>query len=152
MTHPETPEDRPGDAGGWTGMTGTRYPVDASADRRARGVWVTLIGGPVIWFTHFMIVYLIAEAACTGDGPGMDLFTTPVVEIVIGAATVVAALGCLLLIRRGRSGGVGSRKANSSRGEGDESLSTIHSGLLLSGLSLIAILFVTFPVLVLPPC
>lgn len=150
--HHETPEDRPGDAGAWTGVSGTRYPVDASADRRARGVWVMLIGGPVIWFAHFMVVYLVAEAACSGDDPGMELLASPVLEIVVTAATVAAVLGCILLIRRGRSGGGGFRKVRGGRGDGDENFSAIHSGVLLAGLSLIAILFVAFPALVLPPC
>jgi hypothetical protein len=111
-----------------------------------------LIGGPVIWFAHFMIVYLVAEAACTGDGPGMERFHSPVLEIVIGAATVAAALGCLLLIGQGYRSAAGSRKAPGDRGDGDGNLPTMYSGLLLSGLSLIAILFVALPGLVLPPC
>lgn len=152
MTDPPNPEDRTRGVGAWTGVTGTRYPVDASADRQARGVWVMLIGGPVIWFAHFMIVYLVAEAACTGDGPGMELFNSPVLEIVISAATVAAALGCLLLIGRGYRSAAGSKKGPGDRSEGDGNLPTIYSGLLLSGLSLIATLFVALPALVLPPC
>jgi hypothetical protein len=152
MTDPERPEDGTRGAGALTGVTGTRYPVDASADRRARGVWVMLIGGPVIWFAHFMIVYLVAEAACTGDGPGMALFNPPVLKIVIAAATVAAALGCLLLIGRGYQSAAESRNAPGDRGGGDGNHATIYSGLLLSGLSLIATLFVAFPSLVLAPC
>ncbi|MEZ5263492.1 MAG: hypothetical protein R2755_17390 [Acidimicrobiales bacterium] len=45
-----------------------------SADRRTRHLWVVLLGGPLVWLAHFALTYLVAEAGCTGDGPGLDRF------------------------------------------------------------------------------
>ena len=36
---------------------------------------VVFLGGPVIWFSHFMVVYLVAEAGCTGGGGHVTLST-----------------------------------------------------------------------------
>lgn len=85
--------------GATTASSGTPFAVDVSADRPARVIWAAFLAGPIIFMVHFMIVYLVAEAACTGDGPGLAAFNSPVVEIVTVAATVVAALGCLAVAR-----------------------------------------------------
>ncbi|MDQ4145306.1 MAG: hypothetical protein M3198_16505 [Actinomycetota bacterium] len=37
----------------------------------------------------------MAEAGCTGDGPGLQLFDPPVPTIVTLAAAAVAAVACL---------------------------------------------------------
>ncbi|MDY7101418.1 MAG: hypothetical protein S0880_09550 [Actinomycetota bacterium] len=85
------------DAAALTSSTGTPYPVDVSGDRRARWIWPVLLGGPVIWFVHFMVVYLVAEAGCTGSGDGLSAFGPPVPRIVSVVATAVAVLACLAL-------------------------------------------------------
>jgi uncharacterized protein (DUF2267 family) len=40
------------------------------------------VAGPVIWSVHFMLVYLVVEAGCSGDGPGLRLFDPPVPTVV----------------------------------------------------------------------
>jgi hypothetical protein len=87
--------------GATTATTGTPFAVDLSGDRRARAGWVLLIGGPVVWFAHFVVVYLVAEAGCTGDGDGLDAFDPPVPLVTTLIATALAVLVCLQLAARG---------------------------------------------------
>jgi hypothetical protein len=88
------------DLGAATAVDGTAVPVDLGADRRGRRLWILLLAGPVIWFTHFMVVYLVAEAGCTGSGHGLELFDPPVPRTVTLAATAVAFLVCAAAAHR----------------------------------------------------
>jgi hypothetical protein len=101
MSRPDAPDRRPSprgwsDDGSWTSPSGTPFAVPVSRDRRALLTAVTLLAGPVLWSVHFLVVYLVAEAGCTGDGPGLDLFDPPVPKVVTLAATAVAAAGTLV--------------------------------------------------------
>lgn len=150
----------PGD-GSRTGPGGTPVAVDVSRDRRARRTLALFVAGPVIWAAHFMFVYLVVEAGCTGDGPGLRLLNPPVPAVVTLAATAVAALAALACAwwsyRRWHASS-NEPEADDARGlpagvPGDEhggSLAFI--GLLLSLLSFVTILFVGLPALVLPSC
>ena len=68
------PDEFPGGDGSRTAPEGTPLAVDVSRDRRARWALAMFVAGPVIWSVHFMVVYLVTEAGCTGDGPGLGLF------------------------------------------------------------------------------
>ena len=81
--------------GGRTAANGTPMAVDVSRDRLTRVGWVVLLGGPMIWFSHFMLVYLVAEAGCTGGGRGLRAFNPPVPAGLTLAATGLAAVVCL---------------------------------------------------------
>jgi hypothetical protein len=142
-----------------TSSRGTPYPVDLARDRRDRVIWVVFIGGPVIWFTHFMVVYLVAEAGCTGDGPGLDVFDHPVPTGVSLGATAVAALACAGLARwafaRWRAGAAavgGGAPLSGDVDDGDGRGSLAFTGMLLSLLSLVTVLFVGLPAPFLPAC
>ena len=91
-----TPDD-PSAAGATTGASGTPFAVDLGRDRQARRMWLVLLGGPLLWISHFMFVYLVAEAGCTGDGPGLELFDPPVPRTVTLLATALAAAACIPL-------------------------------------------------------
>jgi hypothetical protein len=147
--------------GSTTAVGGTPVAVDVSRDRRARVVWVAFLAGPVIWFAHFMIVYVAAEAGCSGDGPGLELFDPPVPTILTLVATVVAAVACLWTTvwtwRRWRGrprtqpwGATDDLAADLEQDDRDGLLS--FAGFLLSVLSFVSILFVGLPALVLPAC
>ncbi|MGH8929095.1 MAG: hypothetical protein ACRDZO_00250 [Egibacteraceae bacterium] len=141
----------PGD-GARTGVGGTAVAVDVSRDRRARRTLVLLVAGPVIWSAHFMFVYLVVEAGCTGDGPGLRLLNPPVPGIVTLAATAVAALAALACAwwsyRRWRA----SPNAPNEPEDDEPGGPLAFTGLLLSLLSFVTILFVGLPALVLPSC
>lgn len=163
MSRPDDPADVPsrGD-GSTTGPSGTPIAVDVSRDLRARIIWVVFLAGPVTWFAHFMLVYLVVEAGCTGGGPGLVVFDTPVPTIVTLAATAVAAVVCLWCARWGyrrwRASRDGpepdvARDASRDQGEPDDHSGTLaFAGFLLSLLSFGTVLLVGLPALVLPAC
>ena len=140
-----------------TAAKGTAAPVDVTVDPRARSTIAVFLAGPVILMAHFLVVYLVAEAGCTGDGPGLDVFDPPVPAVATLVATVVAALACcgsaFWAYRRWRSGDGRESDAPDGRG-GDlvdrEPLAFI--GFLLSLLALVTVLAVGLPALVLEAC
>jgi hypothetical protein len=157
----DRPAAQPGDAGATTAPKGTPHPIDFSQDRRSRIVWVLLLAGPVVWFAHFMLVYLVVEAGCTSGGPGLRLFDPPVTTIVTLAATGAAAAACLGLARwtyrrwRGDLAGPDrglSEEPPPAPGEPNSYQAIAMGGFLLSLLSFVTILFVGLPALVLQGC
>ena len=158
MSDPEAAEEPAGHAGRRTAAGGTPVAVDVSRDHLARVTWVVFLGGPVIWFVHFMVVYLVAEAGCTGGGPGLRVFDPPVPAAVTLVATALAAAGCLAFAGWGYRWYVASRHLEAADDSGD--LSGAHAdrdrggtlafaGFLLSLFSFVAVLFVGLPALVL---
>jgi NO-binding membrane sensor protein with MHYT domain len=85
------PDEVPSGDGSRTAPEGTPFAVDVSRDRRARFALAMFVAGPVIWSVHFLLVYLVTEAGCTGDGPGLTLFDPPVPKVVTLAVTIAAA-------------------------------------------------------------
>jgi hypothetical protein len=147
--------------GSMTAVGGTPVAVDVTRDRRSRSIWVALLAGPIIWFAHFMIVYLAVEAGCTGDGPGLTVFDPPVPTVLTLGATVVAAVACvgsaLWALRRwrdrdDRSGAAMTDDVAADLEYGDRNGLLSFVGFLLSSLSVAAILMVGLPALVLPAC
>jgi hypothetical protein len=149
-----------GGAGARTSAEGTPVAVDVSPDRQARVALAAFLGGPATALTHFMLVYLVVEAGCTGDGPGLRAFDPPVTDIVTLVATALAGAGCLgfaawnLSRWRGRS-----REENDELDDRSDDLeapdtggSLALSGLLLALLSLVTVLFVGLPALFLSAC
>lgn len=132
------------DDGGRTATDGTPVAVDVSGDRPARMVWVLLLAGPVTWFVHFMVVYLVVEAGCAGGGPGFEAFDPPVPKATTLAATAVAVIACTAFsvwsYRRWRAGGGPS-------GSVDGTMAFV--GFLLASFSAVAVLFVGLPALLL---
>lgn len=150
---PAPEPENPSGAGATTASSGTPLPVDFSADRRTRITWVALLGGPVVWFAHFMVVYLIVEAGCTGSGPGLNLFNPPVPAITTLAFTAAAILVCLGLAGWAfREWRAGQSRPNPDGEIEDVDSSMGFAGFLLSLFAAIAIAFVGLPALVLPAC
>jgi hypothetical protein len=148
------------DEGSTTAAKGTPVAVD-TASGRARAIWIVLLAGPLIWTAHFMLVYLVTDAGCSGEGPGLSLFDPPVPQAVTLAATAVAALASLAsagwAYRRWRAS-ADEPAADEARAptdgweDFDGGRSLAFAGLLLSLLSFVTILFVGLPAVVLPPC
>ena len=158
MTDAIRPGGPPSPDGARTASDGTPVAVDVSRDRLTRVGWLVLLGGPVIWLCHFMLVYLVAEAGCTGDGPGLRAFDPPVPSVVTLAATAAAAVGCLAFAAWARGRWAAARDGAAADAPGE--LSGIHSerdrggtlafaSLLLSLFSFVAVLFVGLPAFVL---
>lgn len=61
-------------------------------------LWLLLLGGPTIWFGHFMVVYLAAEAVCTPKLIGDEQpWTDATLDGFVVVATVVAVVLCLIV-------------------------------------------------------
>jgi hypothetical protein len=124
-------------------------------------VVAVFLAGPVIWTLHFMLVYTVAEAGCTGEGPGLRLFDPPVPTVFTLAATAAAAVACLWCARLGYRNWRGSRGETAADGAGerpadlqaaDPGGSLAFAGFLLSLLSFVTVLMVGLPALYLPAC
>lgn len=146
-------EHRP-TAGPRTASDGTPTPVDITAEPEGRLAILVFLAGPLIWTIHFAVVYLVAEAGCTGDGAGLDVFDPPVPTVVTIVATLVAALACIASAWWGYSrwtSRMGSREepgAEDSAGGG----ALLLGGSLLSLLGVAVVLFVGVPGVTLPMC
>jgi hypothetical protein len=162
MSVRDVPPDEPSPPdGSRTAGEGTPFAVDVSRDRRARWALFMFVSGPVIWSVHFLLVYLVAEAGCSGDGPGLRLFDPPVpkaVTLVATAAAVAAALVCATWwYRRWRASEhePATDEAADLAGDltdRDREGTLAFAGFLLSLLSVVTVLFVGLPALVLPSC
>jgi hypothetical protein len=162
MSVRDVPPDEPSPLdGSRTAREGTPFAVDVSRDRRARWALAMFVSGPVIWSVHFMLVYLVTEAGCSGDGPGLRLFDPPVPAAVTLAATAAAAAAARACAgwsyRRWRAGEdqPAADEAGDLAGgltERDRGGTLAFAGFLLSLLSVVNILFVGLPALVLPSC
>jgi hypothetical protein len=162
MSVRDVPPDEPSPPdGSRTAGEGTPFAVDVSRDRRTRWPLFMFVFGPVIWSVHFLLVYLVTEAGCSGGGPGLRLFDPPVPKVVTLAATAAAAaaaLGCAMWwYRRWRAGEhePAADEAGDLAGgltDHDRGWTLAFTGFLLSLLSVVTVLFVGLPALVLPSC
>lgn len=167
---------RPGEAGPetagkgeTTAAEGTPVPVDVTT-AHDRAIWVVLLAGPLIWTAHFLVVYLVTEAGCSGDGPGLSLFDPPVPKVVTLGATAVAAVASLVCAvwtyRRWQAGTLAPTADEAGKpvrgGDRPDTREDIwasdrggllaFAGFLLSLLSFVTVLFVGLPAVVLPSC
>lgn len=147
--------DRSQDLGAKTAGKGTPVPADTSASPRARGTMALFVAGPVIWTVHFLVVYLVVEAGCTGGGPGLQRLRPPVPTVVTLAATAIAVVACLACAGWGYQRWRGDQQQADDGAIPDQrdrggSLALIGAGLSLLGV--IVVLFVGLPAVVLPAC
>lgn len=142
----------PEDPGAATAPDGTSVAVDLTTAPRSGATMALFLAGPVILMSHFLLVYLVVEAGCTGEGPGLRVFQPPVAGVVTLGATAVAAVACLA------SAVAAYRRWRTDRGpEGQDPDAPHHGALLFAGfvlalLGVVTILFVGLPALVLPAC
>ena len=134
-----------------TASTGSPAPVDVSVDTGAVTTVVVLLAGPVISSLHFMLVYLVVEAGCTGDGPGLDAADPPVPTVVTLVATAVAALACAATAWWGWARWRAPLPARDSEARVDRQ-PLAFGGFLLSLLGLVVVLSVGLPAFWLPAC
>lgn len=113
-----------------------------SEPRGVSGAWLALLAGPVIWFLHFMLVYLVVEAACASGASSFRVLGLPWVSFATLAATILAAGAIAFLTMR----------AYRLRGDEDAFAVLTLAGVLLGLLFTFAVLFVGLPALFLRPC
>lgn len=137
-----------------TASRGTPAPVDVSVDTRAVTAVVLLLAGPVISSVHFLLVYLVVEAGCTGSGQGLDVFDPPVPTVVTLVATAVAGLACATTACWGWTRWRAPLRARPQQQVKDlvDRQPLAFCGFLLSLLGLITVVFVGVPALFLGAC
>lgn len=156
MSRHDVPDDgaSPHDGAATSGK-GTPVPVDVEGSPRAHSNLALFLAGPVIWTAHFLLVYLVVEAGCTGAGPGLRLFDPPVPAVATLAATAVAALACVATAVLGYRRWRPHHRGEPDDGGVDEAPRgdpLAFAGFLLSLLGIVTVLFVGVPALVLPAC
>ena len=124
---------------------GDERPVELPPDTPSTfGVWALVSAGPVVWAVHFLVVYLLAEAACAAlETDEMRFIGSGALVATVIAATVVAAVACLA------AAGYSWRRSRTGRGD------VAHlgfAGTLLALGSFAAVLVVGLPASVLDPC
>lgn len=112
--------------------------------RRWRPRWwlVFFLGGPVIWYLEFWLVYLVAEEMCARRGAGPVFLGLALVSWMVLAATVVAAALIAWLAVKASQGPPGPGFRAELAGTG------VFSGVVFA----LATVFVGLPALVLTPC
>ncbi len=120
------------------GPAGSELPPSSPT---SAATWAALLAGPVVWITHFMVVYLTVEAAC-GRAPIVVLSGRTTSGLVL-AATGVAALICA-------AGAWWAWRRYQARHGFESSLGA--AGVLLALGSLASVLAVGLPAAWLEPC
>lgn len=124
-------------------LTGTEdRPIERIPDDPSTfGRWVVAVGGPAVWITHFMVVYLAGELTCVSrlTNEWTPLGSDALLAITV-AATVVAVLACAALTIVARRHMAGTDR---------ETVDFAFLGFLLSIGSIIGVLAVAAPALVL---
>lgn len=122
--------------------------VDLPAGSSAARTWALLLAGPVIWFGHFMLVYLAAEVICNADA-GRRLLGVPLAAAVtIGATVAALAVVAGAVVWTGREWR--RDREEGPAGIGDRALS--FAALALAALFALAIVYTGLPALWLDPC
>lgn len=107
-------------------------------------VWALLLAGPVLWISHFMVVYLFAEAACAArESDDLPFFGTGAIAASVVGSTIVAA---------GLTAAATLASWRGARRGGEDAWTLGLAGVLLGVLSIIAILAVGLPALAVEPC
>lgn len=125
--------------------------LNTSRQRPSRAIWVLFLAGPVIWYLHFWLVYLLAEAICEADGFDVRVLALHPLSFVTLATTTIAAGVTLFFTDRAwrrfrrRVDGTEPQVAESER-------MLAFTGILLGLVFFLSILFVGVPALFLPPC
>ena len=126
-------------------LTGTaEHPIERIPDEPSTfGRWVVAVGAPAIWMTHFMAVYLAAEAACAGLATDEWSFISEDALVgftVVATAVAVVACAALAVVARRRM-----------RADDRDRIDFAFLGFLLSVGSAIGVVAVGAPALVLTP-
>ena len=123
---------------------------------RARTVWVPFLAGPVIWFAHFMLVYLLAEVLCKPLRVDVQVAGLPLVSFLTVVATVVAVGAAAAFTARAyRRWQAVTGRESSAADQHDVHGPTgalAFTGFLLGVLFAVAVVFTGAPAFWLQPC
>lgn len=144
-----------------TGHRSDEVDVVPLRQERSWWAWLLLLLGPATWATHFMVVYLLVEAWCSPASPGPETWLgspAPVSATVVatGVATVVILVGTAFTALRYRQAIAEAGRRHADATDIDHQLirdrQLLFVGLLLGGVSVLAVLVVGLPALWVPTC
>lgn len=131
-------------------------PMPSKHQLPRASLWLGVLGSPVAWFLHLVLVYTIAEATCVSGFPGFSALGLHGGVLLILAVTLFTMLltGASGLLAHGTGRRLtrqhGDRERSGDRGVGPH---MTRGGRYLSVLFLFIIAFETIPVLFyLNPC
>lgn len=116
-----------------------------------RWLWLGLLGGPVIYSLHFLIVYFLVEAACRANLLRFEVLGLNGISFWVALLTLAAALATAYTAWAAYRTWQRLRGADKVRLEGTPALLAL-SGLWLSGGFTLLILLTGLPALVLTVC
>lgn len=108
-----------------------------------------MIGGLLIWGTHFGLVYAFNSLACARHFAGENYFGFGIVPLTVVGTTVVALAGVLVVLflalwRRG--------PARASHDQKPVNDFMRYTTMTIAALSFVAIAWNALPALIVPPC
>lgn len=108
---------------------------------------LTLVGAPVIFIVHFVVCYVIVSLVCALQLTDARVMGFNAAELGVAAATLIA--GALIV-----SIAVANRRHWRNPAGPDPEVSRFFAvnTLLLCAISLLSLLWVAFPISILPPC
>jgi hypothetical protein len=133
--------------------------VPSRQEPSSRLLWIQLLAGPVLWSVHFLLSYLLVEAACQA-GWNFRLLGLNGLSFIVIVLTVLAVIGTGLFAIRSYRGWKDLHEDRSLRDEFRDSSHWFEgpldfmyfSGLMLSILFAVTILMVGLPAIFLQPC
>lgn len=120
----------------------------------------SLIVGPMVWVAHFLTVYITAAIACAHGFFEDELFGIPIVLLIGGGATLVAIAlivdALIISVRRWRGrpfdGEIEPLPPHDSNDVASRRRFMAYAGVLLSGISLIATVWESLPLIFFASC
>ena len=133
--------------------------VSSRQETNSRMLWIQLLAGPVLWSVHFLLSYLLVEAACQA-GWNFNILGLNGLSFLVIVLTILGVTATGLFALRSYRGWRNGHRDRSLRAELRETGSWFEgpvdfmyfSGLLLSMLFAVTILMVGLPALFLQPC
>ena len=112
---------------------------ESTARSHSRQLWIVLLAGPVIGYSCFWFVYLVAEASCTDE---WQLLGSSTLRTVLLATSALSALAVLVYAWRTQLSW--RDETDDASGENRRFMGT--AGLILSGLFLVFLILIGAPV------
>lgn len=124
--------------------------TESNDQRRSVTELLVALAGPAIWFAHFGTAYSLQGFGCTiagGTDPSGAVRAGVWAALILSSATAVLALALVLLLRYRRS-----TRDRSDANTQDEWSFLHYLQFAIAGLSLVAVLWTTLAVLLVPTC